>query len=94
MFEAFLNWRTENQIDTIMTNYKCEELPAIIDAYPHAYYGCDKIGRPIYYDRIGSIDIVKIFQAAPTDTIFKDFYYEWEKTCKLRMYASSILYDK
>ena len=29
-----------------------------------------------------------------TDVIFKDFYYEWEKTCKLRMYAASMLYDR
>ena len=94
MFEGFLKFRKENNLDTIMQDYHCAEWDAIQHAYPHHYYGCDKIGRPIYCDRIGSIDIVKIFQAAPTETIFKDFYYEFEKTCKLRIYASSILYDR
>ena len=94
MFEAFLKFRKENELDTIMHNYQCPEWDAIQDAYPHHYYGCDKIGRPIYCDRIGSVDIVAIFKAATNEKIFKDFYYEFEKTCKLRVYASSLLYDR
>ena len=94
MFENFLNWRKENGLDTIMNNYECPEYSDIVDAYPHAYYGVDKIGRPVYVDRLGSIDIVKIFEVCSTDTIFDNFYYEWEKTCRLRMYAASMLFDR
>lgn len=94
MFENFLNWRRENGLDTVMENYEFPEYAQVQDAYPHNYYGVDKIGRPIYVDRIGCINITKIFEVTTMDRLFKDFWYEWEKTLKLRQYASSILYDR
>ena len=44
--------------------------------------------------RVGSVKVKEALAASSEERIFRMIYYEWEKTSKLRFFASSILYDR
>jgi len=50
MFENFLKFREENNIDSILTDFDFPEQEKVLQAYGRGYYGVDKIGRPIYIE--------------------------------------------
>lgn len=90
-------FRHENDIDNI-----CVKFPAEIDAaynesykyYPRGYFGVDKIGRPIYVDRIGGIKVDKLFQTVPEPKMFRGLYYAVEHCLKHRFLACSAVFDR
>lgn len=51
MFNTFLDWRKENEVDDIIENFSFPEINQVIDVYPHGYHKIDKKGRPIYIER-------------------------------------------
>jgi len=53
MFNNFINWRRENDVDNVIESYKFEEHHDVLQVYPHGYHKTDKKGRPIYIDRAG-----------------------------------------
>lgn len=52
MFEDFLNWRKEQDVDNI-DNFQFDELEGVRKNYPHGYHMTCKQGRPIYIERLG-----------------------------------------
>ena len=60
MWNKFINWRKENDVDNI-TSYDYEELNEVKKFYPHGYYKTDKDGRPLYIERVGELDLDKLF---------------------------------
>ena len=65
-----------------------------MEHFNQSYFGVDKIGRPIYVIRVGSVRIKEAIAASSEERIFRSIYYEYEKTTKLRFFSSSILYDR
>jgi len=51
MFNTFLDWRKENEVDEVIENFSFPEINQVIDVYPHGYHKIDKKGRPIYIER-------------------------------------------
>jgi len=43
-----------------MGGYVFEEAEQVMNEYQHAYFGVDKIGRPFYVDRAGSVDVKRM----------------------------------
>jgi hypothetical protein len=64
------------------------------------FFGCCKIGRPIYVFRIGSVNADRLLKAIdngvrdPADEIKRAWSYLFESSLKLRYYACSDLYDR
>jgi len=81
------------EIDDI-ASYTLEKEDEIFYIYQRGYYGCTKIGWPIYIDRIGKVDPKKLLATTSHEQLFKHIWREWEKNLKLRFYASSILFDR
>ena len=55
MFNEHLQWRSKYGIDTIITNFNYDKHNEIFPMYQKGYSGVDKIGRPLYIERMGTI---------------------------------------
>lgn len=93
MFDAYLEQRAENKLDELPT-YVFEECAAVDKCYPRGFYGVDKIGRPIYLDCTGKIDINALFRAASEDVLMRDRFMIYERVTKLYTLSCSALYDR
>lgn len=54
----------------------------------------DKIGRPLYVDRVGSVHADRLMKLVTDDQLRLGMLYTFEKTTKLKFYACSDLYDR
>ena len=61
MFTNFMNWRRDSEVDTIIDTYEFPERAAVQEVYPHGYYGVDKLGRPVYIERFGLLNVTRLF---------------------------------
>ena len=71
-----------------------EECEAVDKCYPRGFYGVDKIGRPIYLDCTGKIDINGLFRAASEEKLMRDRFMIYEWCTKLYTLSCSALYDR
>jgi hypothetical protein len=60
--------------------------------YQHGYHGVDKIGRPVYIERIGLLDVPALFQITTEERMIRHFIQEYEISMKLRYPACSAEY--
>jgi len=45
----------------------------ILEVYPHFYFGVDKLGRPIYIERLSNSDFGKLMKVIPEKRYIKYF---------------------
>jgi hypothetical protein len=60
MFTNFINWRREKDVENVI-DFNFEESDQVAEIYPRGYHKVDKKGRPIYIERIGRLDVPKLF---------------------------------
>ena len=77
-----------------LQDFKFEEYDALKRCYPHGFHGVDRFGRPLYIERIGSVDINKLMQVTSIDRYIKYHISEQEKTLSLRYPACSLATKK
>lgn len=77
-----------------MQDFKFEEIEAVKRCYPHGYHGVDRYGRPLYIERIGSVDLTKLLQVTTVDRYVKYHVQEQEKTLNLRYPACSLAAER
>jgi hypothetical protein len=61
MFQNHILWRTKENINGLHLEWDFPERAKVEEIYPRAYHGVDKLGRPLYIERIGSLDIPKLW---------------------------------
>ena len=71
MFTACMEWRNNEGIDTILEDFVFEEADACQQIYPHGYHGVDKLGRPVYIERFGILNIPKLFEATTRERFLR-----------------------
>lgn len=71
MFGNFMTWRKENDVDNIIENFDFSEGVEIQKVYPHGYHKIDKLGRPIYIERIGLLDVPAVFTLSTEERMVK-----------------------
>ena len=59
-WDAFIDWRNKNDIDNI-GEFEFKEIDNVRKYYPHGYFMTDKVGRPVYIEKIGSIVVNELF---------------------------------
>ena len=91
MWTNFINWRIEQGVDDIITTYSYEERWLVQEHYPHMYHKTDKMGRPIYIERIGQCDVPAVFEVTTEDRLRKHFIQEYEILIKLRLPVCSLI---
>ena len=57
--------------------------------YPTGYHKVDKLGRPVYYERFGILDIAKLMEVTTEERIVRQGVKEYEKLMKIRFPACS-----
>ena len=53
--------------------------------------GVDKIGRPIYIEKTGSMSPTKLWELIDEPTLVRNFMYTYEEVIKLQFFACSYI---
>jgi hypothetical protein len=93
MFDAYMQVRAEHNLDDL-PNYVFEEADAVNKCWARGFYGVDVIGRPIYIDCSGTIDVNTLFQVTTNERLMKDRFMFYESVIKRFNLACSALYDR
>jgi len=78
MWTNFINWRKENNIDDIL-NLEFKDVEAAKEHYPHLWFRTDKLGRPIFIERMGKLDFDSLVKAVPLERLQQHFIYDYER---------------
>lgn len=88
------NWRKEFGVNTILEDFDFPEYPMARKYYPRFYHKTDKLGRPIYIERLGVLDVKKLFSVTTDQRMLKNHVYEYEKLVHYRLKACSEKYGR
>ena len=83
MFDNFMKMRAELGIDGMLENYEYPEAIEVNQHYPRGYYGVDKIGRPVYIDCSGKLNVAGVLQHTTEERFWIDMYMNYERLLKL-----------
>ena len=91
MFKKNLKFRKENKLDScIGINYP--EKAIANQFYPRGYVGVDKIGRPLYVERVGKLKVKELTESCDEDRLWLAFYQSFEELHKHKNLACSHKY--
>jgi len=82
-------WRKDFGVDDIMKNFDFNEKAEVDKYYPQFYHKTDKEGRPVYVERLGLLDIGKLYSVTTAERQLKRLVYEYEKFIHERLPACS-----
>jgi len=84
MILANIRWRKENRVDQILEEFPASEVGKIAISYwPLHEHGLDKAGIPVFYQKVGSIDIRKLMQVLNEDVLIRLHIYHQERADKM-----------
>ncbi|KAJ1536874.1 cytosolic factor, phosphatidylinositol/phosphatidylcholine transfer protein, partial [Cladochytrium tenue] len=90
MWQECQTWREEFGTNTIITDFDFPEYPIVKKFYPRFYHKTDKIGRPVYIDQIGLLDVKQLFAVTTDEKMLREHIYEYEKLVEYRLPACSL----
>ncbi|GAB4823183.1 hypothetical protein N2152v2_010229 [Parachlorella kessleri] len=82
MFLKHLQWRRENGIDTILEDFVFHERDAFLTLWPQGYHKTDKLGRPIYIQHLGQINVKRLEELTSEERMIKFHVQEYERALK------------
>ncbi|KAJ7054361.1 CRAL-TRIO domain-containing protein [Mycena amicta] len=89
MFIANEKWRKEFDVDGIVNNFSFPELAEVDKLYPQYYHKNDKDGRPVYVERLGQLDLTRLYAVTSQERLMKRLVFEYEKMITERLPACS-----
>jgi len=94
MFTNYINWRKEQDVDEILDTFDFTEMDAVREVYPHGYHGVDKHGRPVYIERLGVLNVTRLFEISTPERMVRHYMQSYEVLMKLRFPACSAVAGK
>lgn len=91
MWTNYMTYRKENNIDTILSTYVFEKRPQVSEHYPNGYCGIDKMGRPIYIERNGMVNVNKVWEVIEEPELVMAFRSSYERLTRHIFMACSHL---
>lgn len=76
MLKNFEEWRVEWDVDNLVKEFKLPHEEEVTEIYPRFYHQTDNLGRPIYVEQIGKVDINKMFNVLCPDEADPKVKYE------------------
>lgn len=93
MFMTHIQWRKEFGVDEL-DHFVFQERDAMISLYPQGYHKIDKLGRPIYIQHLGQVNIKKIYEITTEERMLKFHVQEYERCIQYIMPACSKIAGK
>ncbi|EZG68111.1 CRAL/TRIO domain protein [Gregarina niphandrodes] len=91
MLKNDLEWREVENVEGTAQETMSNEFKTSLHAlYPHGYYGCDREGRPVYYDRIGKMKSKEILQQFNKEDMVKYWINGYENLMRVVLPACSL----
>jgi len=90
MLEGHYRWLAETNMSKLLKDPFPEEVH-IKRFYPQAYHGTDKLGRPLYIERPGQIDMPRLLKATTCERILQYVYAQTELQIRRRLPACSLV---
>jgi hypothetical protein len=82
MFLAHLKWRAEFGADTILHDFDFQERDAFLTLYPQGYHKTDRLGRPVYIQHLGQIDMRALNGVTNEDRMLRYHVQEYERALR------------
>ncbi|CEL59341.1 Sec14 cytosolic factor OS=Schizosaccharomyces pombe (strain 972 / ATCC 24843) GN=sec14 PE=4 SV=1 [Rhizoctonia solani AG-1 IB] len=82
-------WRKEFGVDDIVKNFDFPEKEQVNKYYPQFYHKMDKDGRPVYIERLGSVDIPALRKVTTEQRQLQNLVLEYERFLHERLPACS-----
>eukprot|EP00746_Dinoflagellata_sp_MGD_P007971 gnl/MRDRNA2_/MRDRNA2_115864_c0_seq1.p1 gnl/MRDRNA2_/MRDRNA2_115864_c0~~gnl/MRDRNA2_/MRDRNA2_115864_c0_seq1.p1 ORF type:complete len:677 (+),score=123.75 gnl/MRDRNA2_/MRDRNA2_115864_c0_seq1:138-2168(+) len=92
MFDDHLNFRINAGLNRSMlpSEEAFPEIEGIKKYYPHCFHGVDRCGRPVYYERIGNLDVTQLLSICPAERVTQYFTSQSERQTCFNLPACSI----
>jgi len=78
MFHNCEQWRKENNIEDLYKNFSFPELDKVEKIYPKFYHNVDRLGRPIYIEQFGNLNVKKLFEATTEERLLNYVIHDYE----------------
>ncbi|KAG2439718.1 hypothetical protein HYH02_010597 [Chlamydomonas schloesseri] len=83
MWVAHIHWCRELYLDHLLQNFEFPERDEILKYFPQGYHKLDKLGRPVYVQLMGGVNISQLLKVADQDRLFMFHLYEYERVRKV-----------
>lgn len=94
MFLAHLNWRKEMGVDNIIESFNFHERDAFLTLYPQGYHKIDRLGRPIYIQHLGQINVRALAKITTEERMLLFHIQEYERALRYIFPACSLIAGK
>lgn len=78
MIAAHMKWRIDFGIGQIFS-FSFPEFREIFEFYPHGHHRTDRSGRPIYIERLGLLNVKRLFEITTSERLLRYFVREYER---------------
>jgi len=78
MWRNYITWRKEKNVDQLI-NMEFPEMNQAKQFYPHGWLRTDKLGRPIFIERVGKLNLDKLLKVTTADRLATHFIHDYEK---------------
>ena len=63
-------------IQQILEDFDFPEYAEVRKLYPRLYHKTDKLGRPIYIERVGIVDVKQLWKVTTSERMLRNHTYE------------------
>jgi len=89
MFYNCEKWRKDNNIDDLYGNFEFTEKTEVEKIYPKFYHNVDLLGRPIYIEQFGRLNLKRLYEHTNDERLIKNLILDYEIGLKERFPSCS-----
>ena len=75
MWDKHVKWREDFGVDGDLPSFHFHERDAFVSLYPQGYHRVDRLGRPVYIQHLGSIDMRRLLEVTTEDREWSFFFF-------------------
>ncbi|KAL2607549.1 hypothetical protein R1flu_026122 [Riccia fluitans] len=89
MYGEYVQWRRDNNVDSVLQNFKYPELDRVLQAWPQNWHKTDKMGRPINIQLVSRTNIKDVFRETTEERLLMRAVWVWEDLHENKLPACS-----